>query len=189
MIFTKKIKKAIEMSAIIHRKQHRKGTKTPYVTHTFSAFLIGSKYTDDENTLIAILLHDGPEDTDMTFQEIENEFGPDVSEIVRGVTKEKRFAKLPWHEMEEKYLSNLRSARIESMTVCASDKIHNMMSTIDEYDGEEFWKRFAGTKEQKMKYYENVLEVMKERISGGIIEEYEATLSKMRETVNKTRQA
>lgn len=184
MIFTKKIKRAIEVSAMIHRKQYRKGTKTPYVTHTFAAFLIGSKYTDDENTLVAILLHDGPEDTEYSFEDISAEFGPDVSEIVRGVTKNKNDAELPWIEKEEIYLSGLRKARIESMTVCASDKIHNMMSTIEEYDGEGFWKRFAGTKEQKIKYYENVLEVLKERISGGIIDEYEETLSKMKEVVN-----
>ncbi len=183
MIFTKKIKKAIEVSAIIHKKQHRKGNKTPYVTHTFSAFLIGSKYTYDEDTLVAILLHDGPEDTDMTFEEITREFGADVSEIVRGVTKDKRYANLPWKEKEEKYLANLLHARIESMIVCASDKIHNMMSTIDEYNGEGFWKRFTATKEQKMGYYENVLEVLKERISGGIIDEYEDTLTKMKEAV------
>lgn|GEM_PF-431534 len=184
MTFTKRIQKAIEISATIHEGQYRKGTSVPYATHPFAAFLIGSKYTDDEDTLISILMHDGPEDTDMTFDRIKNEFGPDVSEIVRGVTKEKRFARLPWKEKEEKYLANLRSARIESMIVCASDKIHNMMSTINEYDGEGFWKRFAATKEQKIKYYENVLEVLKERISGGIIDEYEETLSRMKEVVS-----
>lgn len=184
MIFTKKIKKAIEMSAIIHKKQRRKGSKAPYVTHTFSAFLIGSKYTEDEDTLVAILMHDGPEDTDMTFEEITREFGADVSEIVRGVTKDKRYAKLPWNEKEEKYLTNLRHARIESMIVCASDKIHNMMSTIDEYNGEVFWKRFSVAKEQKIAYYENVLEILKKRSSGGIIDEYEDTLFKMKKTVN-----
>lgn len=185
MIFTKRIKKAIEISAMIHKSQCRKGTKIPYVTHPFLAFLIGCKYTKDENTLVAILLHDGPEDTELTFEEISHEFGRDVSEIVRGVTKEKQCAKLSWSEREKKYLSNLKNARIESLIVCASDKIHNMMSTIDEYgdDGEKFWKRFNATKGQKIRYYENVLEVLKERLNGGIIDEYENTLSKMKETV------
>lgn len=183
MIFNNRIKKAIEISALIHKKQFRKGTETPYVTHTFSAFLIGSKFTDDENTLVAILLHDGPEDTEYSFEDISRDFGDNVCEIVRGVTKDRKDAKLPWEEKEKRYLEGLKKAPDESMIVCASDKIHNMMSTIEEYDGEKFWKRFSVQKERKIRYYENVLDVIKKRISGGIIEEYEETLSKMKEIV------
>lgn len=185
MIFTKKIMKAIEISALIHKGQYRKGNGVPYVTHPFAVFLIGSKYAEDEDTLVAFLIHDGPEDTQLTFEEIEMEFGKDVSEIVRGVTKDKKDTKLPWKEKEARYLENLRNARIESCIVCASDKIHNMMSTINEYEGEGFWKRFTCTREQKVAYYEDVLIVLKERITGGIIDEYEDTLSRMKKIVNK----
>ena len=59
----------------------------PFITHPIAVALILAEYGLDPETLAAALLHDTVEDTDLTLQEVEAWFGPNVARITDGVTK------------------------------------------------------------------------------------------------------
>ena len=84
----------------------------------------------DAETLAAGLLHDVPEDTDMTIQEIEKRFGREVGRLVDGVTKLSKFGSA--RTMEEQQAENIRKmfmAMAEDVRVVIiklADRLHNM---------------------------------------------------------------
>ena len=59
----------------------------PFITHPITVALILAEYGLDPETLAAALLHDTVEDTDLTLEEVEEWFGPNVARITDGVTK------------------------------------------------------------------------------------------------------
>ncbi len=88
MHYSYRIEQALRASAILHKDQVRKGdVPYPYVTHTFAVAMIVSDYTDKEEVIVAALLHDTLEDTDYTEDELTEDFGNTVRELVVSVTK------------------------------------------------------------------------------------------------------
>ena len=167
MIHTPQIEKAIHKTSILHRKQTRKGEdELPYITHLFSVFIILAKYTQDEDILIAGLLHDTIEDTPYTEDELEKDFGPRIREIVEGVTEkeEKDGRKLDWVERKEEYVRGLEAGPEGSLYVSAADKIHNFTSIIEAYKDkeEEFKKDFKQV--DRIRSYEAVVNVIVKRL-------------------------
>lgn len=73
-------------AACKHMYQKRKYTFEPYVLHVFNVAKLVSSVTNDEDMIIAALLHDTVEDTDTTLDEIKNEFGTRVRDFVDGLT-------------------------------------------------------------------------------------------------------
>jgi GTP diphosphokinase / guanosine-3',5'-bis(diphosphate) 3'-diphosphatase len=65
----------------------RRGTGEPYVCHPLAVAEILSEWKLDLPTIVAAVLHDLPEDTKVSFAEIERQFGEEVAKLVEGVTK------------------------------------------------------------------------------------------------------
>ncbi len=168
--FTPKLDSAIRISAWAHEQegQHRKGGDIPYIIHPFGTMLIASNVTDDEDILIACLLHDVLEDVDDSIydeQNITKDFGPLVVAIIKDVTKDKTIK--DWHKQSESYLHHLEfEASIEAVIVSASDKTHNLMSTVEDHKihGDNLWDRFS-TKNgaDQLWWYESVYKVVVKR--------------------------
>ena len=182
MKFSPTIEKAIRTAAFYHRNQSRKSSgnfKTmPYIAHLFSVALILSNYTDDENTIVAGILHDSIEDTDYSVEELEKDFGEEIKDIVLGVTEHKsdeNKLKIPWKDRKNTYLNNLQNERQESLMVCAADKIHNLISLANNYQvqGENIWANFNAPKEEKMRFYGEVLKSLRDKLKNSIVQEYE----------------
>lgn len=83
------IKKAIEIIEIAHKDQYRLSGK-PYIGHPLRAAEIISEIRLDSDSVVAALLHDTAEDTQLNINEIKRIFGPSVGAIVDGVTKLKK---------------------------------------------------------------------------------------------------
>lgn len=102
----------------------------PYITHPLSAAYILALMQIDVNIIIAALLHDVPEDTQVTLEEIEKNFGSDVAGMIRGITK---LGKLKYRGVE-RYIENLRkmfvamAEDIRVMLIKFADRIHNLMT-------------------------------------------------------------
>lgn len=177
MKLTPKIEKAIQKSSLLHQGQLRKGQSFPYVSHLFSVAIILFEFTNDEDIIVAGILHDTLEDTNYTADELEKDFGLKIKEIVLGVSEEKTRdgIKIDWLERKQKYLERLKNDSFGSLMVCAADKIHNLMSLMNDYKirGEEIWQNFNAVKEKKIWYYGETLKTIREKLDNPIIGEYE----------------
>ena len=80
------IEKAYNIASEAHRDQFRRSGE-PYIIHPLSVAIILAELQLDKESIVAGLLHDVVEDTTLTNEEIEKEFGSDVALIVDGVTK------------------------------------------------------------------------------------------------------
>ena len=83
---SERVKRAIEVAKKAHEGQFRK-TGEPYIIHPLAVKKILEEWGMDEDTVIAGVLHDTVEDTDLTLADIKEEFGESVAFLVDGVTK------------------------------------------------------------------------------------------------------
>lgn len=189
--YTERLDKALRRAAWAHEQQgqHRKGTDIPFVIHPVGVMMIASGATDDEDTLIACLLHDVLEDVSPKLyskQDMLDEFGDHVVSIVADVTHDIR--EKDWHKRSHGYIEHLRQAgSSEAVTVCAADKIHNLQSILIDYKthGDDLWKRFT-TKSgaDQLWWYESVLVLVKELDAPQqLIDTYEPLLEELRSIV------
>ena len=82
----KDIDRALAFATIAHADQKRKYTGQPYIVHPVEVMQIVKSVPHDEAMLIAALLHDVVEDTDVTLDEIRTSFGDDVASLVDDLT-------------------------------------------------------------------------------------------------------
>ena len=177
MTFTQKIQKAINVSARLHRAHVRIGLDLPYIVHPYSVAVLISEYSKDEDVICAGLLHDVLEDAEnYTYDNLADDFGIRVAEIVRGVTEVRTHdenGKIleTWYERKQEYLKNLREAGQESLLVCAADTTHNLQSLLVTHVliGNSVWGSFHASIEEKMNFYENVIDIVSHRLSSGIV--------------------
>jgi len=164
--FTERIEHALRVAAHLHEAQHRKGDHTPFFAHPVAVAILASEYTDNENIIIAALLHDAVEDTPYTLGELSEAFSPEVAAIVAGVTEPALPQASGWRARREAYIKNLEHAPVESAYVSAADKIHNMTSVLLDYQGnsEEFQKDFAGSVNDRIAVYEKITIVIANKL-------------------------
>ncbi len=83
---SERVARAVEIAKKAHEGQFRK-TGEPYIIHPMAVKKILEEWGMDEDTIIAGILHDTVEDTDLTLADIKKEFGESVAFLVDGVTK------------------------------------------------------------------------------------------------------
>jgi GTP diphosphokinase / guanosine-3',5'-bis(diphosphate) 3'-diphosphatase len=110
-----------------HGEQKRK-SGVFYISHPVATCINLAQLKLDKNTLAAGLLHDVPEDTEVSLQDIEVNFGSEIAFLVHGVTK---FSKIKYRG-EERYAETLRkmfvamSKDIRVIIIKLADRIHNL---------------------------------------------------------------
>lgn len=159
-----RIEEAIEVAAQAHNGQFRKGTQTPYISHPYAVGLILMNEGCSEEVVIAGILHDTVEDTDLTLECIKKSFGQSIAEIVDGCSENKS---LRWRERKTDRIEALKTASTEVCLVTCADKLHNLRTVISEYDsiGDAVWERFHGGIEAQAWYYRSVLESLQTQMN------------------------
>lgn len=125
----KRFKRAYVFARNAHAGQKRMDG-SEYITHPMEVTSILTHLRVDETTLLAAILHDVPEDTKRTIEEVEKEFGRDLAFLVSGVTK---LSKMKYrHNMVERQVDSLKkfflhSARdLRIILIKLADRLHNM---------------------------------------------------------------
>ena len=125
---TKLILKAYNYAKESHAGQLRKSGE-PYIIHPVQVAYTLAELGLDDATICAALLHDVVEDTPITHQDLINEFGLEIAEMVDGVTK---LSKLNYESVEEEQVENYRKMflamgkDIRVIMIKLSDRLHNM---------------------------------------------------------------
>ncbi|MCB9799018.1 bifunctional (p)ppGpp synthetase/guanosine-3',5'-bis(diphosphate) 3'-pyrophosphohydrolase [Candidatus Nomurabacteria bacterium] len=134
------IQLAYDFAKNAHEGQFRKSGE-PYIVHPLAAAHILADMRIDPVIIMACLLHDVPEDTDVTIEEIEKNFGSEIAGLVKGITK---LGKLKYRGVE-RYIENLRkmfvamAEDVRVMIIKFADRIHNLQ-TLDALPAEKRYR-------------------------------------------------
>ncbi len=142
-----KIENALIFAAKAHAGKYRKGTERPYIIHPLEVMSIVMRFTDDEDVLTAAVLHDTVEDTSVTIQRIEKEFGPRVAGLVASVTEDKKRQLPPeatWRARKWEMLFRMKKAERDVKIIWFADCLSNIRDIKMDYDriGDDLWERF-----------------------------------------------
>ncbi|QOR62514.1 RelA/SpoT family protein [Sulfurovum sp. ST-21] len=132
--------KALDVAMTAHDGQKRKSGE-PYIVHPILVAVITASISADETMVQAALLHDVVEDTDIDLEDLEHEFGEDVTHMVEGLTKivEIRDEELAPSGSDDRLISSALTFRkmliasikdIRVLVIKLCDRLHNML-TLD----------------------------------------------------------
>jgi GTP diphosphokinase / guanosine-3',5'-bis(diphosphate) 3'-diphosphatase len=122
------VRKAYERAAKAHTGQRRLSGED-YVNHPMEVAAILADLELDAETISAALLHDTVEDTALTAEEVEREFGPEVARLVEGVTKLGRISLRSDQQQQAENIRKMMVAMAEDLRVVLiklADRLHNM---------------------------------------------------------------
>ncbi|HAT38346.1 MAG TPA: hypothetical protein DCS75_07610 [Gemmatimonadetes bacterium] len=122
------IRRAHDFAVSAHRGQLR-ASGQPFVSHTIEVATILAQLQLDSDTVVAGLVHDTIEDTEITLHDLEEHFGKQVTQIVDGVTK---LGKVEFRSVTEQQVENYRKMLLSMASdarvilVKLADRLHNM---------------------------------------------------------------
>jgi (p)ppGpp synthase/HD superfamily hydrolase len=184
--YSDRINHALAFAAKHHDQQVRKGTRLPYLTHPANVAIILTRYGQNDDVVVAGILHDVIEDCvrqaythDMLVQRIGDKFGTDVLDTVLAVTYRRTDddgIELSHEERRDDYLERLANASEAAHWVCAADKLHNASTIVADLrrtiDPNTVWSRFTGGREATIRWYRRVYDRLVElRFDGEIMDE------------------
>lgn len=182
-ILSRKFDEALAFAMDLHRKQVRKGTGVPYVSHLLSVAALVLEHGGTEEQAIAALLHDAVEDQGgkPTAIAIRARFGDTVADIVDGCTDTDVWPKPPWRSRKEAYVARVRLEPAHVRLVSAADKLHNARTMVTDLriHGPALWKRFNAGGEETLWYLRALVEAFREAGTAPIVEELARTVAEL----------
>ena len=164
---TSVLDRAIIFAVKAHAGTERRGKGYPYIVHPMEAVEIVSTMTKDQELLAAAALHDTVEDTDVTIEQIREEFGDRVAELVADETVEipdqvgndgkvgndgddvmagsdRPSEEETWHSRKQAAIDRLAKASHDAKIVALGDKLSNMRAIARDYavQGDALWNIF-----------------------------------------------
>lgn len=130
----------------------------PFIAHPVGVALILQEMGCHETVVAAGLLHDIVEDTVVTPEEIRQNFGDEVADIVAGCTEPPK-KRDNWESRKMHSIRMLTDAPMSVKLVAAADKYHNLSHTLQNLrsEGNSVWRRFGRGPEQQAWYYRTAL--------------------------------
>ena len=139
--------RAIVFALRAHAGTERRGKGFPYIVHPLEAVEIVATMTADQELLAAAALHATVEDTDVTIEQIREEFGEHIASLVEaesdikvtGVSKEES-----WRIRKQAAIDRLAAAPLDAKMVALGDKLSNMRAIARDYSeqGDALWNLF-----------------------------------------------
>lgn len=151
--------RAIIFAAKAHAGAMRRDGHTPYILHCTEAAAIAATLTLDPEVLAAAVLHDVVEDTAVTQEALETQFGSRVASLVQAMSENKR-PNLPpeatWLVRKEETIAALEETQdlaVRQLTL--ADKLSNLRGIARDYEqyGDDLWEFFHQKSRAKQSWY------------------------------------
>ena len=181
-----RFEEAVKFATEQHSGQLRKMHEIPYILHPLEVASIISTITNDEDLLIAGLLHDTIEDCQTDPMLIKEKFGTRVLALVSAESEDKMSDRPPeetWRERKEDSLLFLEHCENDDVKVLwLADKLANMRSFYREYlvKGEKLWLALnQKDPKQQYWYYSTIAKLLVSLKGSAAYEEYVMLLNKV----------
>ncbi|HRN52987.1 MAG TPA: HD domain-containing protein [Gemmatimonadaceae bacterium] len=169
--YSDRINHAFAYAAKHHDRAVRKGTRLPYLTQPANVALILTRYGQDEDTVVAGILHDVVEDCqregwtqEMLDERVAAKFGDAALRAAVAVTRRKHDddgVELSRDDVRSDCLARLASAGEPARWVFAADKVHHAGSLLADlrrtFDPEAAWSRLPGGRAGVLQWYREAL--------------------------------
>lgn len=154
------IYKAIHTAIKAHENQVRKLDNDMYVAHPLEVGITLAKYGLSDEIIIAGILHDTIEDTELELIDIEREFGPIVALYVSFCTEKNKSDS--WKKRKDDYLKQLTDAPIDVLYIVCADKLTNIKSISRNIEplGSNLWDKFNADYTSQKWYYNAILDCL-----------------------------
>jgi len=198
--YSDRINHALAFAAKHHDRQVRKGTRLPYLTHPANVAIILTRYGQDDDTVVAGILHDVIEDCvrenytkEMLAQRIADKFGMPVLDTVLSITQrntDDAGVELSSDERREDYLSRLASADERARWVYTADKLHHACTLVADLkrtiDPDTIWSRFVIGKPGTIRWYRRIHDRLRELgFDAPIMHELEAAVRELEQHLDE----
>ena len=152
-------KKAKQFAAKAHEGQKRKNSDAPYITHPVRVAERLEAAGFREELVCAGYLHDVVEDTLIELEDIELEFGPEVSRLVAAHTEDKSKS---WQERKQHTIDMIKNADPEVKYLVVADKLDNLLGLEKDLreQGEAVWEKFNAGREKQRWYNKSIASKM-----------------------------
>ena len=158
-MLTERFDRALLTASDLHRKQRRKTSGTPYLSHLLGVCALVLEDGGSEDEAIAALLHDAVEDQSAAYpggrdalrEHIAAEFGAEVHRLVDALTERPtaetaaiRDKRERWRAHKRAYIEQILSYDLSVRRISCADSLYNVRSLITGYRsmGEKLWTRF-----------------------------------------------
>jgi len=182
-MLSERFDRALIYASYLHRRQRRKGSDVPYISHLLAVSALVIEHGGSEDQAIAALLHDAAEDQGgrETLDEIEQRFGPAVAAIVSDCTDSWVEPRPAWRPRKEAYLESLRHKPPQSLLVSLADKTHNARAIAVDHAavGEAVWSRFTGGRDGSLWYYRALADTFTALMPGVLARELDGTVARL----------
>jgi GTP pyrophosphokinase len=124
------LRRVHDFSADKHRDQFRRSGE-PYLSHPLAVAYLLADQRSDQVAVAVGLLHDVLEDTLATYEAVSAEFGPEIAELVEGVTKIGKHAYVRRDEAQAETFRKMILASAKDLRIILvklADRLHNMMT-------------------------------------------------------------
>lgn len=139
---------AIGFAAItVHSGQRRKTDETPYIFHPMAVARLVAEGGGTETAIIAAIMHDAVEDTGLSLEVIERNFGPQVAALVDVLTEDKTKT---WFERKAHTIDTVRSWSEPAQLIKLADVVDNLdgnLRYIKKWGPEKLWSQFKQGRE------------------------------------------
>lgn len=155
---------ALKFAAKAHGEQKRKYSEELYIEHPKRVATIVRTVAHSREMIAAAFLHDVVEDTEVTLEEIENNFGKQVADLVDELTDEYMKVNYPHlnrKKRKEKEVARQATISTEAKTIKLADVIDNTSDIVN--NDKQFARRYVPEMEQLVKVLKGGNEVLYER--------------------------
>ena len=165
------VSEAIVFSIKAHDGMRRKKSDTPYILHPIEVAAIIGTMTDKQEVIAAGVLHDVVEDAGITIEEVGENFGRRVMELVAAETENKREDLPPedtWRIRKEESLEKLKSTDdVDVLMLWMGDKLSNIRAIYRSFlaEGHKLWDKFHQSDVGAQAWYYRSIMKYTERIS------------------------
>lgn len=154
---------SIMFAAAAHNKQFRKGTELPYIIHPLEVAQILSYIHASQEVIVAGILHDTLEDTQVTYQDLIHHFGETIASLVFECSNTCNGS---WRTRKQHTITKLEATKNQNVAlVLCADKLSNLRSIVHDVStiGSDTWARFSAPREDVLWYYGQLGKVIAHR--------------------------